>query len=167
MWRFVMGCRCMSTEFSVLGTGGEHLVCADLIRNGYWAYFTSAALPYDVVLDAGGKLLRVQVKTAVEVRPRSANRPRKVYRFYAKNIDKCVDLMAFVALDIFSVAYIPLELCPSGLNLDGPDPEPHFNKKGPKTGCKTFTDFPLALALWHHNKQHVAFRDGVSVHVNR
>lgn len=157
----------MSIEFSVLGTGGEHLVCADLIRQGYWAYFTSASLPYDVVLDAGGSLLRVQVKTAVEVRQRSANRPRRIYRFYAKNIDKCVDLMAFVALDIFSVAYVPLSLCPTGLNLDGPVPEPHLNRKGPKTGCKTFSDFPLALALGHHNNRHVSARGDVSLHVNR
>lgn len=44
------------------GKAGEYLVCADLILKGFVAYPSEQGLPYDVVLDCGGKLLKVQVK---------------------------------------------------------------------------------------------------------
>src|SRR5574343_558670 len=46
-----------------IGKAGEYLVCADLILKGHIAYPSEQGLPYDVVLDANGRLLKVQVKT--------------------------------------------------------------------------------------------------------
>ena len=47
----------------LVGVAGEHLVCCDLICNGYNAFMTDQGLPYDLILDVDDKLLRVQVKT--------------------------------------------------------------------------------------------------------
>lgn len=139
---------------TILGTAGEHLVCADLIQQGYVAFMTAAALPYDVVLDTGHALLRVQVKAAVAPRARSGRRDRPVYRFSRGDAE--ADILAFVALDIGRVAYLAWSECPTALHLDGPVPAPYTNKKGPRPGCRTFAEFPLDLALgWHHNKRHV------------
>lgn len=45
------------------GKAGEYLVCADLILNGFVAYPSEQGLPYDVVMDFNGRLLKVQVKS--------------------------------------------------------------------------------------------------------
>ena len=50
------------------GLAGEYLVCADLILKGLSAFPSDQGLPYDVVLDIGSKLLKVQVKTTTGVR---------------------------------------------------------------------------------------------------
>ena len=54
----------MNNAVSDLETGraAEHLVVADLILSGYRAFLTEQGLPYDVVLDCGEKLYRLQVK---------------------------------------------------------------------------------------------------------
>lgn len=46
-----------------VGKAAEHLVVADLILSGYRAYLSDQGLPYDVVIDASGVLLRLQVKS--------------------------------------------------------------------------------------------------------
>lgn len=148
---------------TVLGTAGEHLVCADLIQRGYWAFLTAASLPYDIVTDIDGTLLRVQVRTAIEPRPRRIG-SRPVYMFNLDGRDKS-DLFALVGLDIKQIAYIPAANCPASINLDGPVPAPPVKRKGKHTGCRRFSDFPLLG--WHHNAQHTADRDGKSVHVGR
>ena len=53
-----------------IGKAGEYLVCADLIMKGFIAFPSEQGLPYDVLLDTGEKLLKVQVKTT--------EKPRKV-----------------------------------------------------------------------------------------
>ncbi len=103
-----------------LGKAAEHLVCADLILSGYMAYLSDQGLPYDVVVDVGGRLVRVQVKGScyaknVNVAGRC---PNFVYRFHARRRGKGAkgerlsakhcDVVAFVALDIRAVAYLPL-----------------------------------------------------------
>jgi hypothetical protein len=50
------------------GKAGEYLVCADLILKGLIAFPSEQGLPYDVLLDTGKKLLKVQVKTTEGVR---------------------------------------------------------------------------------------------------
>ena len=44
------------------GTAAEHLVCADLLLQGYVAYLTDQNAAYDIVADKDGHLIRVQVK---------------------------------------------------------------------------------------------------------
>ena len=50
------------------GKAGEYLVCADLILKGFVAFPSEQGLPYDVLLDTGNKLLKVQVKTTMGAR---------------------------------------------------------------------------------------------------
>lgn len=45
------------------GKAGEYLVCADLIIHGFIAFLSEQGLPFDVVMEYNGRLLKVQVKT--------------------------------------------------------------------------------------------------------
>jgi hypothetical protein len=46
-----------------LGRAAEHLVCADLLLDGWAAYPTAQGMPYDLVVDIGARLIRLQVKS--------------------------------------------------------------------------------------------------------
>lgn len=99
-----------------IGKAAEHLVVADLILSGYRAFLTEQGLPYDVVFDRSGKLLRIQVKSTLMPRPV----PQRVgashaYMFSIRRAGKGAkriigneefDLLALVALDIKVVAYL-------------------------------------------------------------
>lgn len=100
------------------GTAGEHLVCADLLMLGYTAFLANQNCPYDVALDVGGRLVRLQVKSTRKERAI----PQRVthtdaYLFHIRRCGKGgmrtydksdFDIMALVALDIRKIAYIPL-----------------------------------------------------------
>jgi hypothetical protein len=47
----------MNGQAIVLGTAGEHLVCADLISKGHLAFLTAAGLPYDVIADINDSIV--------------------------------------------------------------------------------------------------------------
>jgi hypothetical protein len=99
-----------------IGKAGEYLVCADLIAKGFVAFPSEQGLPYDVVLDANGKLFKVQVKTTRTHK----QTPQRVSNIntYAFNIKRCgkknralhteasCDLFALVALDEKQIAYV-------------------------------------------------------------
>ena len=105
----------LSKELQV-GKAGEYLVCADLIIKGFVAFPSEQGLPYDVLLDTGKKLLKVQVKTCIK--PRVLPQREKDTYVYQYNIkihgkhrdvryaEDEVDLFALVALDTRSVGYI-------------------------------------------------------------
>lgn len=139
----------------VIGTAGEHLVCADLIAHGHRAFLTSAGLPYDVIADIGGRLLRVAVRSTIEARPRpgrALTRPCYQFNVYrrgkARYTKDDADLVAFVALDRKLVCYLPCSKCPTILHLDPPGEAVYPNRKGPKPGrCKRFEDFSLSTAM--------------------
>lgn len=140
-----------------VGAAGEHLVCADLFMNGFWASLTASGLPYDVVSDIRGRLIRIQVKATQKPKPPSG-RPHKrlCYNFNIKKLArepgvylKC-DLVALVAIDIKQIAYIPANQCPCILQIDGPNAEYQYpSAKGPRAGHRGFSDFPLLRALEH------------------
>lgn len=98
------------------GKAGEYLVCADLIIKGYVAFPSEQGLPFDVVLDAHGKLLRVQVKTTRRLRPLVQRKnPIRAYQFNIKRCGKgnkkmvtdySCDLFALVALDTKEIGYM-------------------------------------------------------------
>ena len=99
-----------------IGKAGEYLVCADLIVKGFVAYPSEQGLPYDVVLDNGKKLLKVQVKTTSK--PRVVPQRKKETKGYVFDIkrtgngnskemkDGDADLLALVCLDTRNVGYL-------------------------------------------------------------
>lgn len=115
-----------------IGKAGEYLVCADLIINGYVAYPSEQGLPYDVVLDVNGKLLRVQVKTTQKYKnipQRKTDIPVYIFNIgrngrnnkhktYKQNT---VDLFALVSLDTRRIAYVPFLDHKSTMNFRVPE----------------------------------------------
>jgi hypothetical protein len=97
------------------GTAGEYLVCADLIIQGFVAFPSEQGLPFDVVVDVDGRLIKVQVKTTRGMRPvlqRKSHVPS--YVFHIKRTGKRksktykttdVDLFALVALESREIGY--------------------------------------------------------------
>jgi predicted AAA+ superfamily ATPase len=69
------------------GKAGEYLVCADLIAKGYVAYLSEQGLPYDVVLDTGDSLLKIQVK-ATRTHKQTPQRVSNI-NTYAFNVKRC------------------------------------------------------------------------------
>lgn len=139
----------------IFGTAGEHIACADLIMSGYRAFLTAAGLPYDLVLDAGGRLLRVAVKASTRARPRPGCVVRRnCYQFNVSRRGKTrytredADLIAFVALDRRLVGYLAVHESPTILHLDEPGTTSYEGAKRPgAVGGRKFEDFPLVAAL--------------------
>ena len=110
------------------GKAGEYLVCADLILKGFIAFPSEQGLPYDVLLDNGTRLLKVQVKTTEKPRktPQRTS-PTECYIFNvkrhgnSKNIKKYekgeIDLFALVCLDTMQIGYLKNEDMPTSLNF--------------------------------------------------
>ena len=98
------------------GVAGEHLVCADLLLRGYRAFIADQNCPYDVAMDVGGRLVRIQVKATRKERPTPQRKQHTpAYLFHIRRCGnggrrsydgRDFDLMALVALDIKEVAYI-------------------------------------------------------------
>lgn len=137
------------------GAAGEHLVCADLLLAGYRAFLSDQNCPYDVAVDIGGQLIRIQVKTTRQPRAvpqRVGHFPAYMWhvrragkggrRVYAANE---FDMLALVALDQRKIAYLP----PSRL-LQTIHIRTH-NDAGPRTSGgksgKTFGQFTFSTAL--------------------
>lgn len=105
-------------EISDLAAGkvGEYLVCADLILRGYTAFPSEQGLPYDVVADINGRLLKVQVKTTRGLR--QVPQRKDDASGYLFHVGKCgkggvkqysdfdVNLFALVALDDRVIGYM-------------------------------------------------------------
>jgi hypothetical protein len=99
------------------GTAAEHLVCADLLLAGFRAFLSDQNCPYDVAVDLGGRLIRLQVKATRRQRPvpqRATQVP--AYMWHVRRAGKAgqrtygiddFDLLALVALDIRRIAYLP------------------------------------------------------------
>lgn len=97
------------------GLIGEHLVCADIRQQGFVAFLSSPDCRYDIVLDNGLRLYRVQVKTTAASMCRGLQKTPSwnfcVYRRGGPNGTKVYeagdyDILALVALDISKIAYI-------------------------------------------------------------
>lgn len=113
---------------------GEHLVCADLLMQGFRAIMASQMCPYDVAVDIDGRLARLQVKTtrvprrlvggnaAYQWSVTRAGRRREAY-----TVEHC-ELVALVALDIRRVAYFDVADVASTqlIYATGPNAQPDF-----------------------------------------
>lgn len=111
----------------MIGVAGEHLVCFDLITRGFTCFMTEQGLPYDVIADINGKLVKVQVKTT---RTHSETPQRKNhYPAYLFNVRRCgkggrklyeendVDLFAVVCVETRQVGYVSADRMPSTLSV--------------------------------------------------
>ena len=95
-----------------IGKIAEHLVCVDLMHQGYNAFLTDQGLPYDVVVEVDGVLKRVQVKSSENQKNLTS------YRFKVGSLGgrskavrdpSEVDYFAFVAVDRGAVSYSTTE----------------------------------------------------------
>ncbi|WIA95826.1 hypothetical protein [Curtobacterium sp. MCBA15_004] len=129
------------------GTAAEHLVCAELLMSGHRAFLADQNCAYDVAVDLGGRLIRLQVKATRKQRSipqraehipaymwhvrRAGKGGRRVYD------DDAFDLLALVALDVQRIAYLP----PSEQRQTV-----HIRPPG-STGGKQFDDYPFVAAI--------------------
>ena len=115
-----------------IGKAGEYLVCADIILKGFIAFPSEQGLPFDVVLNIDGRLLKIQVKTtrgSKHIPQRKRDIP--AYIFHIGNNGKMnrrkkydssqVDLFALVALDSKQIAYIPYFNIQTTMNFRVPE----------------------------------------------
>jgi hypothetical protein len=137
-----------------LGKAAEHLVCADLIMKGYRAYLSDQGLPYDIVIDLDGRLLRVQTKATGKVRPV----PQRVartdsYIWHVKRAGKAgkrsygpkeFDLLALVAMDIKEIAYIPIKTVVTQTVILRP---PNTPKSSLQRSLKNIDQYPVSEAI--------------------
>ena len=110
-----------------IGKAGEYLVCADLIMKGFIAFPSEQGLPYDVLLDTGKKLLKVQVKTTEKARSvQQRKNPIPAYIFSIKRAgsngktryeEKEIDLFALVCLDTMKIGYLTNKEMPTTINI--------------------------------------------------
>lgn len=100
----------------MIGRAGEYLVCADLLLQGYRAFLCDSGLPYDVIVENGNKLIRVQVKTTQKQMPLTRSR-NPSYLFHVRRMGKGgrksydnseIDIVALVGLDKRIIGYIPI-----------------------------------------------------------
>lgn len=100
------------------GTAGEYLVCADLLLKGYSAVLSVACEPYDILVDYGDSIKRIQVKSANKKKNSSSykftlNSGRGGGGSHAKRVKLDLtqfDILALVTLDTKKVYYIPFDL---------------------------------------------------------
>lgn len=111
------------SEDWMVGRAAEHIVLADLLLQGYWAFQVDLNRPYDLLVDHQNKILKVQVKgtRGLWFRNQSSRKSHNVlhptYRFSVRKSKGAkrkfdgedLDVVAFVALDIRKVAYIPAD----------------------------------------------------------
>ncbi len=138
---------CLEITDLAAGTAAEHLVCADLILAGYQAFLTDQNCAYDIAVDLGGRLARVQVKATRQQRAipqRATHIP--AYLWHVRRAGKGgrrnyaadeFDVLALVALDLPRIAYLP----PSGFKKTI-----HIRPPG-TTGGKQFDDLTFTNAL--------------------
>lgn len=110
----------MTSDDLELGKAAEHLVCADLIMQGYRAFLSDQGLPYDILVDVAGVFVRVQVKATRRPKNPARDRVSTGYFFSLRRAGKggrrryprnAFDLYALVAMDRQAIAYMAPEDC--------------------------------------------------------
>lgn len=137
-----------------VGRAGEHLVMADLLLDGWVAYPTSQGVPYDIAVDIGSRVIRIQVKSTRMPKPASSlNRRTPLYVFHTRRAGKGgkrryknneFDVLALVALDRKLIAYYALADAHKdsiGIRVPGL----RYGEGG--VSCRYFEDAKFELAL--------------------
>lgn len=99
-----------------LGKAAEHLVCGDLILQGFNAFLADQGLPYDIIVDTEEGFKTIQVKSTLRKSKFDLIDRGLIYRFNTKRakhgsrrLDHTrIDYIAFMALDNKKIAYIPI-----------------------------------------------------------
>ena len=140
-----------------VGTAAEHIVCADLLLSGYRAFLAGQHCPFDVAVECGGRLVRVQVKATRVPKPipqRANCIPTPAYQWFVRRAGKGgrrlygaaeFDLLALVALDVRRIAYLPASSSAQTIHIrthDHAGPPANGGKSG-----KTFGQYPFRAAL--------------------
>ena len=108
--------RKMESKQLTIGRAGEHLVMYDLLSHGYKCFLTDQGLNYDVVIDIGRRMLRLQVKTTQKPGCISHTYKTSTYLFHVRRAGKGgkrfyavdeFDGFALVTMDTRSVYYYP------------------------------------------------------------
>lgn len=139
-----------------IGTAAEHLVCFDLLMGGYRAFLADQNCPYDVAVEIGARLVRIQVKATRKARavPQRTN-PSSAYMWHVRRSGKNgsrvyrdgeFDALALVALDVQRIAYLPPEDQKQTVHIRVPGYVPPNPARLGKVG-KEFDDFPFSRAL--------------------
>lgn len=142
-----------------IGKAAEHLVCADLLLAGYNAFLSDQGLPYDIVIDHGGRLIRVQVKSTGGKRETlskartaiSGSRLGYVFQVSRRGrggrsrlTESHCEIIALVALDLRMVAYLPVARVRQSIALMAPD---HERIKGQKHVPMAINSYPIEALL--------------------
>jgi hypothetical protein len=108
-----------------LGRAAEHLVCADLLLGGWRAFPTAQGMAYDLAVDIGDRVIRVQVKATLHPRhPQPSMRANPAYFFNVRRAGRGAarvyrhdefDIYALVALDRRLIGYFAKAELPSQL----------------------------------------------------
>jgi len=110
-----------------IGKAGEHLTCFDLIKKGFLVSMAAETLPYDLLLDTGYKILKIQVKTTEQ--PKISNQWRGINEAYIFSVKRKgsngskkyknneVDIFAVVCLDTMQIGYIKNSEMPTTINI--------------------------------------------------
>ena len=138
-----------------VGTAAEHLVCADLLLGGHKAFLASQVCPYDVAVDAGSRLIRIQVKATRG--PRILPQRRGKFPAYMWSVRRAgkggkrvyaageFDMLALVALDTKRIAYLPPSEHRQTIHIRTHDNSGPTWKQG--SPGRTFAQFPFSRAL--------------------
>lgn len=94
-----------------LSLSAEYLVASDLTKLGYPVSTAAAGLSYDLVVDVGSYLLKVQVKSTVAPRKPIVGQATQRYLFrvsknYSQYNRDSFDIIAFVASDTGLIGYL-------------------------------------------------------------
>lgn len=138
---------CTTITDLAAGTAAEHLVCADLLLEGWRAFLADQNCPYDVAVDVAGRLIRIQVKAtrAQRLIPSIAVHT-PAYMWHVRRAGKGgarvytaedFDLLALVALDIRRIAYLPPSHTKQTVHIRPPG----------ALGGKQFDHYPFHLAI--------------------
>jgi hypothetical protein len=144
----------LSSRALEIGKAAEHLVCADLILSGYRAFLADQGIPYDVVCDIDGRLIRIQVKSTMKPKPvPDRSKSGNSYQFHLKHAGHGAkriisttdfDIVALVAIDIRKIAYLVMAdkvLQTLFLRIPG-DASTHGNKR-----LNNIDKYPIQRAL--------------------
>lgn len=136
------------------GTAAEHLVCADLLLQGYRAFLADQNCPYDVAVEHCGRLIRVQVKATRGYKTVEYKRSHTpAYMWHTRRAGKGgrrqygadeFDIIALVALDIKCIAYRPVrDVVLQTIHL-----RPPGSVKGhPSRKLRNIDEYPFSEAL--------------------